>query len=40
MKNEQPELAIEIYTKGIQVADNKGDIQASKEMKVFLKRLL
>ncbi|VAW56330.1 hypothetical protein MNBD_GAMMA07-2658 [hydrothermal vent metagenome] len=40
MKNKQSQLAIEIYKKGIQVADNKGDIQASKEMKVFLKRLL
>ena len=32
--------AIEIYTKGIEQAEQKGDIQAAKEMKVFLKRLL
>ena len=32
--------AIEIYTKGIELAEQKGDIQAAKEMKVFLKRLL
>lgn len=31
--------AIEAYEKGIQVAEEKGDIQAAKEMKVFLKRL-
>ena len=27
------------YQKGIQIAEEKGDIQAAKEMKVFLKRL-
>jgi len=32
--------AIEIYTKGIEQAEQKGDIQAAKEMKVFLRRLL
>ena len=32
--------AIETYTKGIAVADEKGDVQASKEMAVFRKRLL
>lgn len=31
--------AIEIYNKGIKAAEKKGDIQAAKEMKVFLKRL-
>lgn len=34
------EKAIEIYTKGIEQTEQKGDIQAAKEMKVFLKRLL
>jgi len=28
-----------VYEKGIAVAEGKGDIQAVKEMKVFLKRL-
>ena len=32
--------AIETYEKGIAVAELKGDIQAAKEMRVFLKRLL
>lgn len=31
--------AIKAYEKGIAVAEKKGDIQAAKEMKVFLKRL-
>jgi predicted Zn-dependent protease len=31
--------AIAAYENGIQVAEEKGDIQAAKEMKVFLKRL-
>lgn len=31
--------AIKAYQQGIQVAENNGDIQAAKEMKVFLKRL-
>ncbi len=31
--------AIEAYTRGIEVAEGKGDIQAAKEMKVFRKRL-
>ncbi len=35
----QDQLAIDTYTRGIQVAEGKGDIQASKEMKVFLKRI-
>ena len=32
--------AIEVYTNGIEQAEQKGDIQAAKEMKVFLNRLL
>ena len=32
--------AIIAYQQGIQIAEKKGDIQAAKEMKVFLKRLL
>ena len=32
--------AIKAYKKGIMVADKNGDIQASREMSVFLKRLL
>ena len=35
----QQQQAIEAYRQGIEVADAKGDIQAAKEMKVFLKRL-
>jgi Tfp pilus assembly protein PilF len=31
--------AIEAYEKGIRVAEEKGDIQAAREMTVFLKRL-
>lgn len=31
--------AIKAYEKGIAVAEKKGDIQAAKEMKVFLKRI-
>lgn len=31
--------AIAAYENGIQVAEEKGDIQAAKEMRVFLKRL-
>ena len=38
--NDQIETAIKAYEKGIKVAEEKGDIQAAKEMKVFLKRLL
>lgn len=33
------DLAIETYQQGITIAEKKGDIQAAKEMKVFLKRL-
>jgi len=32
--------AITAYQQGIEIAENKGDIQAAREMKVFLKRLL
>jgi Flp pilus assembly protein TadD len=35
-----PQEAINAYTQGIALAESKGDIQAAKEMKVFLKRLL
>lgn len=35
---EKYEQAIEVFTQGISVAENKGDIQAAKEMRVFLKR--
>jgi Tfp pilus assembly protein PilF len=31
--------AISAYETGIQVAEEKGDVQAAKEMRVFLKRL-
>jgi Tfp pilus assembly protein PilF len=31
--------AIDVYGKGIAAAEKKGDVQAAKEMKVFLKRL-
>jgi len=37
--SDQNQLAIDTYEKGIQIAEGKGDIQAAKEMKVFLKRL-
>ena len=36
---DKTEEAIEIYEKGIAIAESKGDIQAAKEMKVFLKRM-
>jgi len=39
VQTEQIELAIETYEKGIEIAERKGDIQAAKEMKIFLKRL-
>lgn len=37
--SDQPQLAVDTYEKGIKIAETKGDIQAAKEMKVFLKRL-
>lgn len=33
------EAAMEIYRAGIRAAETKGDLQAAKEMKVFLRRL-
>lgn len=33
------DAAIVAYEKGIDIAETRGDIQAAKEMKVFLKRL-
>lgn len=38
-QNQQHNEAISAYEQGIKVAESKGDIQAAKEMKVFLKRL-
>ena len=31
--------AIDVYQQGINIAEAKGDVQAAKEMRVFLKRL-
>ena len=39
MQSDQVPLAIETYERGIKIAETKGDIQAAKEMKVFLKRI-
>lgn len=36
---EEAEKALEAFAKGIECAEKKGDIQAVKEMQVFLKRL-
>jgi Tfp pilus assembly protein PilF len=33
------EEAVTAYTRGIEIAEEKGDVQAAKEMKVFLKRI-
>ena len=38
-ENEQNIEAISAYEKGISIAESNGDIQAAKEMRVFLKRL-
>jgi len=38
-QSNQPQLAISTYEQGIKIAERKGDIQAVKEMRVFLKRL-
>jgi predicted Zn-dependent protease len=38
-ENAQPADAIAAYESGIAAAEKKGDIQAAKEMRVFLKRL-
>lgn len=35
----QTNEAIAVYEEGIHVAEGKGDLQAAKEMRVFLKRL-
>jgi Tfp pilus assembly protein PilF len=35
----RPEEAATAYQRGIEAAERRGDIQAAKEMKVFLKRL-
>ena len=37
--DQQPQPAIEAWTRGIQVAENRGDKQAAREMTVFVKRL-
>jgi predicted Zn-dependent protease len=39
-ENGEREQAIATYEKGIEIAEKKGDMQAAKEMRVFLKRLL
>ncbi|MBD3671291.1 MAG: tetratricopeptide repeat protein [Gammaproteobacteria bacterium] len=36
---ERNDEAINVYERGIAMAEEKGDLQAAKEMKVFLKRL-
>lgn len=38
LENGDKASAIEAYEKGIGVAEQNGDVQAAKEMKVFLKR--
>ena len=38
-ETDQQAQAIKAYEQGIDVAESRGDIQAAKEMKVFLKRL-
>lgn len=38
-QNGENDLAVRVLTQGIKVATDKGDIQAAKEMGVFLKRL-
>lgn len=35
----RPAEAAEAWTRGIGIAESKGDVQAAKEMRVFLKRL-
>ena len=39
MQSDQIPLAIDTYERGIKISESKGDIQAAKEMKVFLKRI-
>lgn len=36
---ERPDEAKAVFEKGISIAETQGDIQAAKEMKVFLRRL-
>ena len=38
-ENKQHTEAISAYEKGITIAEENGDIQAAKEMRIFLKRL-
>jgi predicted Zn-dependent protease len=38
-KSGNTEQAVEAYSRGIEVAEARGDKQAAKEMRVFLKRL-
>lgn len=38
-ENQQYDKAMDAYERGIKVAETRGDIQAAKEMKVFLQRL-
>ena len=38
-KNNQGDEAVVAYEKGIEIAEENGDIQSVKEMRVFLKRL-
>lgn len=38
-ENNQINDAIKVFEQGITVAEKKGDVQAAKEMKVYLKRL-
>lgn len=39
MDSGDKQAAVEAYEQGIEVAESNGDVQAAKEMKVFLKRL-
>ncbi|MES9990364.1 MAG: tetratricopeptide repeat protein [Candidatus Thiodiazotropha sp.] len=36
---DREEEARQVYQRGIEVAEDRGDVQAAKEMRVFLKRL-
>lgn len=38
-ESDQISEAIAVYEEGIRIAEGKGDLQAAKEMQVFLKRL-
>ena len=38
-ETDQPQAALDAYTRGIAVAEARGDIQAAREMKVFARRL-